>query len=333
MANFLRSFGTGFLSAANQRFAEDRKLQIANDAAKAKLIREKILPDFQALKISGPKSKKDLENSLSIINQLGGAGSGVAQAAVAGGLITTGEVPEFLQNIPSEVKERLAADPFSFTPGQTGKPSLEEFARQRGVSVNDLIKAGIDPSQFPGTPGVAPQVTRGPEDRVQGFDITQALPSPQEQRVEKLATAFVGKANMFASNQDFNQAKRAFRQGDFETVLDLTARSPNIQNNIFLPILEQILESGIDSLNPNQIILLDLYRQRDPLTQMMNMFLLQNKDEFEIMMKELVATEEITEPPGPDASDEENFSWWEQNIAPILNWATERWNKIRGRKQ
>ena len=326
MANFLRSFGLGFVRAANVQFDERRKTQVANDTAKAKLIREKILPDFQALKISGPKAKKDLENSLSIIQQLGG--KGVTQAAVAGGLLTTGKVPEFLQGQTPETKAALAGT--TFTSGQEAQPSLEEFARQRGVSVEDLVKSGVDPTQFPGQAAVEPQVKGLPE----GFDIAQALPDPQKQRIQKLATTFVTKANMFASNQDFKQAQIAFKQGDFDTVIDLTARSPNIQNNIFLPILEQILESGIETLSDNQRVLLDLYRPRDPLDQMMNMLILQNKDSFEKIIKDAIDANEITEPPPADASDEENFNWWEENIGSMLNRARKTWDEIiQGRKQ
>lgn len=325
MANFLRSFATGFVSAANERFREDRALRIANDAAKAKLIRDKILPDYQTIKISGPKAKKTEAESAALLGQLPlGPGGGLAQGMVGAGVLTPGEVPEFLQELPSEVRERLAADPFSFTPGQAGKPSLEEFARQRGISVEDLTKAGVDPSQFPGQAAVTPQVAGGPA----GFDVTQALPSPQEQRVQKLATTFVSKANMFTSNKDFEQAKIAFQRGDFEVVLDLTARSPNLQNNIFLPIIEKVLATGIRSLTPNERVVLDLYKPRDPLDQMMNMFILQNPEMFEKIMEDALAEGAITNPPPADADEEILLNWWEENVGPVFNNARKQWDEI-----
>lgn len=336
MANFLRSFATGFVTSANVQFDERRKALAAKDLVFADLA-TKAFSSYNTAKSSAAKSKTDLERSRAVLTpQIAGAapGANLAAAMVFNNLLDSKQVPDFLANIPPEMKERLAADPFQFTPGQTGIPDITTALKNAGIpdkNIQEFFKGrNIDPSQFPGQAAVAPQVTGGPE----GFDVTQAFPSPQDQRVEKLATTFIGKANMFASNQDFNQAKLAFRQGDFETVLDLTARSPNVQNNIFLPILEQILESGIDSLNDNQRVLLDLYRPRDPLDQIMNMVILQNRDTFEQIIKDAIEAGEITEPPGPDASDEENFDWWEQNITPMLNRARREWDKIiSGRKQ
>ncbi len=345
MANFLRSFATGFISSANERFREDRALQISNDAAKAKLIRDKILPDYQSIKISGPRAKKAEAESAALLGQLPlGPGGGLAQGMVGAGVLEPGQVSEFLQNLPPDVRKQLAADPFSFTPGQTGKPSLEEFAKQRGVSVEDLTKAGIDPSQFTGQPTVAAGLTGGPT----GFDVTQAAPSPQEQRVQNLATTFITKANMFTSDKDFQQAKIAFQREDFETVIDLTARSPNLQNNIFLPIIEKVLTTGMKSLSPNERIVLDLYRPRDPLDQMMNMLILQNSDTFEKLIQKGINKGTLTEPPSDKELEkliqkeisgdppeklllkwrEKLLEWWEQNIGPLFNIAREEWDKI-----
>lgn len=324
MASFLRSFATGFISSANERFREDRALQITNDTAKAKLIRDKILPAYTTIKATSAAEGKKLKDAASLRQQLGISGAG--EARIQAGLGTAESALEFRQNLTPETRAALSKT--IFVPGQTAKPSLEEFAKQRGISVEDLKKAGVDPSQFPGQAAVTPQVTGA-----QGLDISQALPSLQEQRIQKLATTFISKANMFASNKDFEQAKIAFQRNDFDTVIDLTARSPNLQNNIFLPIIEQILERGIDSLNNNQMVVLDLFKPRDPLDQIMNMLILQNADKFKEIMEKGLAEGLLTEPPGPTASDEENLSWWEQNIGPMFNIAREKFDKIiRGRQ-
>jgi len=335
MANFLRSFATGFVSAANVQFDERREAQAAKDLAFADLA-TKTFSSYNTAKGSAATSKNNLARSRAVLTpQIAGTapGANLASAMVFNNLLDPKQVPDFLANIPPEMRERLAADPFQFTPGQTGIPDITTALKNAGVpdkNIQEFFKGrNIDPGQFTGQPAIVPSLDKGPE----GFDITGAFPSPQDQRVQTLATTFVSKANMFASNQDFKQAQIAFKQGDFETVLDLTARSPNIQNNIFLPILEQILESGIDSLDDNQIVLLDLYRQRDPLQQMMNLFLIGRRDEFKTMMEELLDEGKITDPPAEDASDEDNIDFITDNLQAFMAWATERWNEIRGRKQ
>lgn len=214
MANFLRSFATGFVSAANVQFDEKRKAQIANDATKAKLIRDKILPEFQAIKISGPKAKKDLDSSLSIIRQLGGRG--VSQAAVAGEILTPAQIPEFLQGQTPKTRAALAGT--TFTQGQPARPSLEEFARQRGVSVEDLRKSGIDPSQFPGQEATEPVVGGLPKD----FNIAQAIPRSLKATQNTLMTAAINSIGgentdqFFASQADLTQFTQAISQGNIE---------------------------------------------------------------------------------------------------------------------
>ena len=336
MANFLRSFATGFISAANVQFDEKRKAQIAKDTEYAKLA-TKAFSSYNTSKATAATTKNNLAKSRAVLQpQITGAapGGNLAAAMVFNGLLDEKQVPEFLQSIPPEMQERLAADPFTFTPGQTGIPDITTALKNAGVpdkNIQEFFKnIDIDPSQSPGQPAIAPGLTGGPQD----FNITEAIPSPQEQRIKTLATTFVSKANMFASDQDFQQATLAFRRGDFETVIDLTARSPNIQDNIFLPILDKIRKSGIDSLTENDRVLLDLYRTRDPLEQMMNRILLQYQDEFESMMKELLAENKIRDLPPDDASDEENVDFMTDNIGTFMEWAGKRWDEIiRGRKQ
>ncbi len=322
MANFLRSFATGFVTSANQRFAEDRKLQIANDAAKQKLFREKVLPEFSAQKIDTAATKKKKEDAAALRAQLGISPTG--EARIQSGLGTAEDALKFRQSLTPE--QRTKFDAGTFTPGQPGRQSLEEFAASRGLSVEDIQKAGIDPSQFPGQAAVSPQFT-GP-----GVDIAESGQTPQELRIQKLAADFVGKPAMFGSDKDFQQAKRAFSQGDMETVIDLTARSPRLQNDIFLPIVEKVLATGIKSLTPNERLVLDLFKTRDHLDQMINMILLQNEDTFREIITGAIEDGTVTEPPPADASNEENITWWDNNIAPMLEKAREIFNeKIRGR--
>jgi len=336
MANFLRSFATGFVSAANVQFDERRKAQVAKDLEYAKLA-TKTFASLSTTKSTATQTKKDLAASRAVLTpQIAGAapGANLAAAMVFNNLLDPKQVPDFLQQIPEEMKARLAADPFIFTPGQTDIADITTALKNAGIpdkNIQEFIKErGIDVSQFAGQPAIAPSISGGPTD----FDITQAIPSQQEQRVQKLATTFIGKANMFASNKDFQMATRAFAQGDFETVLDLTARSPNIQNNIFLPILEKILASGMSSLTENERVLLDLYRPRDPLDQMMNLMMLQNEEFFKSLIQDGIDRNKITEPPPSDADEEELFEWWERNINSMINQARRKWDEIiRGREQ
>jgi len=339
MASFLRSFATGFVSAANVQFDEKRKAQVAKDLEYAKLA-TKTFASLSATKSTATQAKKDLASSRAVLTpQIAGAvpGANLAAAMVFNNMLDPKQVPNFLQNIPSEMKARLAADPFTFTPGQTGIADITTALKNAGIpdkNIQEFIKGGeIDVSQFAGQPEIPTSFTGGPED----FNITDAIPSQQEQRVKALATTFIGKANMFQSNKDFQTAIRAHARGDFETVLDLTARSPNIQNNIFLPILEKILASGMPSLTENERVLLDLYRPRDPLTQMMNLMMLQNEEFFKSLIQDGIDGNTITEPPPSDADAQTLLEWWEQNIGPMFDLAGRKWDEIielfEGREQ
>lgn len=321
MASFLRSFGLGFVSAANRQFDERRRAQAAKDAEFAKIFTGTLAARSTA-NTAAAKSKKDRANTLAIAQKLGMGG--VTQAAIAGEFIAPEKAFEFFQDTEGKFKDT------QFTPGQEAQASLFEQLRSQGVPAEKITQIakerGINLTA-PGLQGqaaVAPQVTGLPE----GFTIQQALQSPETVRTEKLATAYMNKPQIFTSNKDFAMAKQAFQQGDFETVIDLSARSANVQNNIFLPILDKILVSGINSLNPNERVLLDLYKPRDPLDQMMNMFILQNPEMFETIMEDALKEGSITEPPGTDATDEDRIGWWEQNIGPTMDAARGQWNKI-----
>ncbi len=325
MANFLRSFGLGFVRAANQQFDERRQLETDKDLAFSKVFTQTLAARTVAT-TSATKAKKDKKDSAAIAQALGL--SGATQAAIQGGLVDPNKAFEFSQS----TKGQLAGT--EFTPGQEFQPSVIEQFRNLGFSderINQEAKdRGIDLSdpRFQGQTATTPQVTGLPPGGVVG-----ALPSQADQRIEKLATSFVGKPNMFASDRDFKQAQIAFKDGDFEGVVDLTAKSPRLQNDVLLPIIEQVLEFGPESLNENQRFVLDLFKPRDPIDQLINRLVLQNIKGLEQVIQDGLDGGTISEPPGNEATDEERLNWWEQNLGPMFEGARKYWEEVvRGRK-
>ncbi len=336
MANFLRSFGLGFVRSANVQFDEKRKLQAAKDLEYSKLAGSAFATYNTSSKASAAKTKQNLADSRAVLTpQIIGStpGGNLAAAMIFNGLLDPKQATSFLQNMPDAAKQRLAANPFEFTPGQTGIPDITTALKNAGVpdkNIQEFFKSrNIDPGDFLGQPAIASSLDKGPP----GFGVSETLPSQADQRIEKLATSFVDKPNMFTSDRDFKQAQIAFKDGDFETVLDLTARSPTLQNSIFLPIIEQVLESGPESLSKNQIFVLDLYKPRDPLDQMVNLLILQNREAFEKVISDGIEQGLFGEPPGEDATEEDRMSWLEEKIGELLALANKYYEEtLRGRK-
>lgn len=316
-----RSFGIGFFSAANVQFDEKRKALAAKDAEFAKLA-TKTFAEFPAVNSKAARAKADEKNSLAIADQLGL--TGVTRAGLSGGFVDPKKAFEFDRSTQEQFGET------GFAPGQEQKLSVRELMRSKGIpdaNIEQFAKErniDLDAPQFQGQAARAPEVTGLPE----GFTIQQALESPAELRVKNLAGVYVKNSNMFASNADFNQAKQAFTRGDFETVIDLSARSTNLQNNIFLPIIEQVLNQGIGSLSQNQRVVLDLYKPRDPLDQMISMIMLQNIDQFKKVIEDAIKEGVVSTPPSPDATDEENLNWWEENAGAMFQKAKDIFNEL-----
>lgn len=200
MANFLRSFATGFVRSANERFAEDRRLQIANDLAKSKRLNETFLPAFITNRAKESVLAKKEKDEAALRAQLGI--SPTEEANIQSGLGTAANALKFRQDLTPEQRARFDAG--TFTSGQPAIQSIEQAASARGFSVKDLRKAGIDPNQFPEQVAVSPQFTgpgidSGPRS-LKGSQtalITQALQSIGSGDSDKF---FATQANLAAFN-------------------------------------------------------------------------------------------------------------------------------------
>ncbi len=189
MDNFLRSFAIGFIGAANERFREDRALQITNDAAKAKLLVEKVFA-YTTIRAKTAAENKKEKDAAALRKQYGISGAG--EARIQSGLGTAADALEFRQNLTPEA--RAAFDKTTFVPGQPAQQSLEQFLASSGIGPETIKKAGIDLTdpRFQGQAARTPQLTGA-----QGFNLSQ-LAAPKD--VKDVTTKVVTKQNIHIRN-------------------------------------------------------------------------------------------------------------------------------------
>lgn len=184
MASFLRSFATGFVSAANVQFDEKRKAQIAKDLEYTKTFVSKHMPAYSVAQVNAAKTNKTAADSLELLGPVLGPGGNLAQAQVAAGTLKAGDIAEYLQNIPAEARQKLIDDPFQYTPPQAGTADLQTFLLSRGMpqkQIDRIIKErDIDLSKFTGTPDIGGLLTGGPEELTIG-DTLPPIGSGSEQ--------------------------------------------------------------------------------------------------------------------------------------------------------
>ncbi len=316
MASFLTSFATGFVSAANRGFDERRVARQKADEAKTKILHGEILPALRAREVEVTTNKKKQTDQDKLLTDLGITPFG--RARIASGLGTAENAVDFQKSLTPEQLQQAQGS--TFTAAQPAQQSISDFAASFGLTEQDLIERGVDPTQSPGAPGAAPSFTGGP-------DIGQTGQTPQSKRIQALAGKFVDNPRSFGSTKDLQQAIGAHSRGDYEAVLDLVARSPNL-NDTLIPIIEQVLESGLESLTIDQRVTLDLFKPRDPIDQMMNMMVLQNPEFFTQIMDDAISSG--IKPPPDNATEEDNIDWMTENIGKLLGIAKGYRNRIFG---